>query len=97
MMKKHSIEYQHEAYAPRGVRFLYVRKEDKMIKTKRYRNEPRACVSIDPSDEEIVIVSSKGQTSIWINGKEAEHVMDVTFSHFSGGKPVFDIKKKVIK
>lgn len=62
-----------------------------MIKTKKFRNEPRACVSIDPSDEEIVIVSSKGQTSIWINGKEAEHVRNVTFSHNNESGPVFNM------
>ncbi|MCI7350177.1 MAG: hypothetical protein MSH60_05415 [Ruminococcus sp.] len=62
-----------------------------MIKTKKYCNEPKACVSIDPSDEEIVIVSSKGHTSIWIDGKEVEHVKSVAFSHSIYSKPVFDI------
>lgn len=62
-----------------------------MIKTKKYRHEINAHISIDPSDEKIVIVSGNGRTQIWVNGKEIEHIRSVTFSHNDESDPVFNI------
>ena len=67
----------------------------KMIKEKKYINEPAARVLIDPRDEDIVIVSSKGRTSIWIDGNEVKDVASVSFNHIFGeGKPRYLISKK---
>ena len=66
-----------------------------MIEVKKYINEPTARVLIDPSDEDIVIVSSKGCTSTWIDGNEVKDVVSVSFNHiFEEGKPLYLIAKK---
>lgn len=66
-----------------------------MIKEKKYINEPAARISIDPSDEDIVIVSSKGRTSIWIDGNEVKDAASISFNHiFKEGKPLYLIAKK---
>ena len=66
-----------------------------MIEVKKYINEPMARVLIDPRDEDIVIVSSKGHTSIWIDGNEVQDVASVSFNHlFEEGKPLYLIEKK---
>lgn len=66
-----------------------------MIEVKKYINEPTARILIDPSDEDIVIVSSKGRASIWIDGNEVKDVASVSFNHFfEEGKPLYLIAKK---
>lgn len=66
-----------------------------MIEVKKYINEPTARVLIDPSDEDIVIVSSKGCTSIWIDGNEVKDAESISFNHFfKEGKPLYLIAKK---
>ena len=66
-----------------------------MIEVKKYINEPVARVLIDPRNEDIVIVSSKGRTSIWIDGNEVKDVASVSFNHIFGeGKPRYLISKK---
>ena len=66
-----------------------------MIEVKKYINEPTARVLIDPSDEDIVIVSSKGRTSIWIDGNEVKDAESISFNHiFKEGKPLYLIAKK---
>lgn len=66
-----------------------------MIEVKKYINEPTARVLIDPRNEDIVIVSNKGCTSIWIDGNEVKDVASVSFNHIFGeGKPRYLISKK---
>ena len=66
-----------------------------MIEVKKYINEPTARILIDPRDEDIVIVSSKGRTSIWIDGNEIKDVASVSFNHIvEEGKPLYLIAKK---
>ena len=60
-----------------------------MIEVKKYINEPTARVLIDPRNEDIVIVSSKGHTSIWIDGNELKDAERMKCNHiFKDGKPL---------
>ena len=47
---------------------------------------------IDPSDESLVIVSSGDSTRIWLEGKEVENAISITFSHKEDGEVAVDVK-----
>lgn len=51
-----------------------------MIKESKYINERFPHISIDPTDEDIVIVCSNGCTRIWTKGKEIDKCESVAFT-----------------
>lgn len=51
-----------------------------MVKESKYINERFPHFSIDPADEDIVIVCSNGCTRIWVKGKEIDKCESVAFT-----------------
>lgn len=63
-----------------------------MIKESKYINGIAPKISIDPSDEGIVIVSSDGCTRIWVKGKEILCGINAVFTHKAGERPRLELK-----
>lgn len=63
-----------------------------MIKESKYVNDIAPKISIDPSDEGIVIVSSKGLTRIWVKGKEILCGTSAIFTHKASERPKLELK-----
>lgn len=51
-----------------------------MVKESKYINERLPHISIDPANEDIVIVCSNSCTRIWVNGKEIDKCESIAFT-----------------
>ncbi len=51
-----------------------------MTEERRYINNKPPHIAIDPADEGVVIVSDKGCTRIWVDGKEVKKCTKIDFT-----------------
>lgn len=66
--------------------------DDNVIKESKYVNGIASKISIDPSDEGIVIVSNDECTRIWVKGKEILCGTNAVFTHKAGECPRLELK-----